>query len=230
MKTLQLKTIAVITTSLLMAFTSSHVQADDSVSANVALSTEYVWRGVSQSLEDPAISGGLDWAPNDNWYLGTWGSNVDFGSVEHLELDLYGGWTTELSNGLGIDIGFIQYMYFDDSNDIDFLELNAGLSHSGFSGTVSYDPDSKWTYLDFAYAYELSNGIGLSAHIGNYDLDDLGDYTDYSIGASASYAGLDFGLTYHDTDQKLTDQLIGGDSAFHDLFKGRVVLSVGRSF
>ncbi|MBT8141402.1 MAG: hypothetical protein HKN88_00385 [Gammaproteobacteria bacterium] len=210
--------LTTLASSMLISATTL-VADDDPISANVAISTDYVWRGVSQTLENPAISGGFDFAPTDNWYVGVWGSNVDFGDVENMEFDIYAGWTTELDNGLGIDIGFIQYLYFDSAGDVDFNEFYAGLSHSGFSGTISYDGDSKWTYYDLGYEYELANGVGLAAHIGNYDLDSAGDYTDYSLGVSASLAGLDYALTYHDTD---IDNLAEGD--------GRVVLTIGKSF
>jgi len=222
MKTTQIKKTALtlIASSLLVStgFTSVYAE-DDSVSANVSIATDYVWRGFSQTLENPAVSGGFDWAPTDNWYVGTWASNVDYGDLANLELDVYGGWATELESGLGIDLGFIQYVYFDHAADYDFNEIYAGLSHSGFSGKLSYDTDNKNTYIEAGYDYELSNGISIGAHIGNYDFDLGGDYTDYSIGVSGSYAGLDYGLTFYDTD---VDAVAEAD--------GRVVLSIGKSF
>ena len=220
--------ISLAISSLLFASSFTSVHADDPVTGNVSLATDYVWRGISQTLENPAIQGGFDWAPSDNWYIGTWGSNVDFGGVENIEMDIYGGWTTELDSGLGIDIGFIQYLYFDDAADVDFNEIYAGLSYSGVSGMVSYDIDNKSTYLDLGYEYELTNGVTFGAHVGNYSFDGGGDYTDYSLGFGASFAGLDYGLNYYDTDISLADA--GGDSDLLDLAEGRVVLSISRSF
>jgi uncharacterized protein (TIGR02001 family) len=221
-------TLFLLINSLLLTISTTSMHAeDDPVTGNVTLATDYVWRGISQTLEDPAIQGGFDWAPDDNWYVGVWGSNVDFAGPEHMELDVYGGWATELSSGLGIDIGFIQYLYFDDTADVDFNEIYAGLSHSGFSGTLSYDTDNKNTYLDAGYEYEFANGLTASAHVGNYDFDLGGGYTDYSIGLAASFAGLDYGLTYYDTDISLAE---AGDLDTLALTDGRVVLSIGRSF
>lgn len=188
------------------------------VEGNVTLATDYVWRGISQTDENPAIQGGLDWSNDGGFYLGTWGSNVDFGDVENMELDFYGGWTTEFASGLGLDLGFIQYLYFDDAGDVDFNEIYAGLSYADFSGKLSYDIDNESTYLEVGYDTELANDFGLGLHVGNYSFDGGGDYTDYSISLSKSYSGLDFGLAYYDTD-------ISGV----DVADGRVVFSVGKA-
>lgn len=233
---MQKKLLGALATTLLV----STIAAEDSISANMALATDYVWRGYSQTLENPAIQGGLDWSSESGWYVGTWGSNVDFGDAANLELDLYGGWGTELSNGVGIDLGFIQYLYYDTDADLDFNEIYAGVSYSGISATVSYDPDNKNSYIDLGYEYEFANGIGLGLHVGSYAIDEASiddngteldltddlitfdDYTDYSITFSKSYAGLDFGLGYYDTSTDLDVEDKNTD--------GRVVFSVGKSF
>jgi len=82
--------------------------AQAQVSANVAIQTDYVWRGISQNQEDPSIQGGFDYAHDSGFYAGVWGASVDFGGAESTEFDVYGGWGTELENGLGIDIGVIE--------------------------------------------------------------------------------------------------------------------------
>ena len=94
------------------------------VSANVALTTDYVWRGVSQNLEDPAIQGGFDYAHDSGFYIGIWGSSVDFQGPESTELDIYGGWSTEFENGVGFDVGFIEYTYHGDDGASDANLLN----------------------------------------------------------------------------------------------------------
>jgi len=200
-------------------FLVSSVTANEPISANLTLTTDYVWRGISQTAETPAIQGGLDWANDNGFYIGTWGSNVDFASVENLELDVYAGWSTELSSGLGLDLGFIQYLYYDSDNDVDFNEIYAGLNYADFSGKVSYDTDNKNTYMEIAYATDLANNFGVGVHIGHYDFDASADYTDYSLSISKAYAGLDFGLAYYATD---IDNINIADD--------RVVFSIGKSF
>merc|ERR1711916_136809 len=101
-----------------------------SVSGNVAISTDYVWRGITQSNEDMAISGGFDLEAG-NFYAGTWASNVDFedSSDTNIELDFYGGFTGDLSESVSWDVGMIYYTYPDaDDLDYDFLEIYGGLS------------------------------------------------------------------------------------------------------
>ena len=58
--------------------TAGTAMAEGEWSGNVAMTSDYTWRGVSQSNEDPAIQGGFDYA-NGLFYAGTWASNVDFG-------------------------------------------------------------------------------------------------------------------------------------------------------
>jgi len=69
------------------------------IEANVSLATDYVFRGFSQTNEDPAISGGFDYGFDGGFYLGIWGSNVNFGedSNTSTEIDLYGGYAFDVS-------------------------------------------------------------------------------------------------------------------------------------
>src|SRR5690554_1963715 len=84
--------------------------AETSVSGNVALTSNYVWRGVQQSSGNPAIQGGFD-LESDMFYAGVWGSSVEFdGAVASSELDLYAGFTPSLGP-LSLDLGVISYFY-----------------------------------------------------------------------------------------------------------------------
>ncbi|MEL6414140.1 MAG: TorF family putative porin, partial [Pseudomonadota bacterium] len=106
------------------AFTAPTALAEGEFSGNVALTTDYVWRGVSQNSENPAVQGGFDYA-NGAFYAGTWASIVDFGGA-NMELDLYGGFAGETEGGLSWDVGVIGYVY-PDADDLDFLEVYGGL-------------------------------------------------------------------------------------------------------
>src|SRR5690606_38862768 len=63
-------------------------------STNVSLATDYVYRGISQTDEEPAVQGGLDWEHETGLYLGIWASNIDLNDDDeaHVEIDYYGGW------------------------------------------------------------------------------------------------------------------------------------------
>ena len=165
-------------------------------SANVAITSDYVWRGVSQTDSNPAIQGGFDLEHESGFSLGTWGSNVA-GSA-NAEFDIYGAYAMDLE-GINFSVGFIVYTYSDDSS-LDFEEGNIGASYGPFSAMISHDFDNDNTYIEAAYDYEITDSILLSAHMGEYSFDNDGDYTDWSISASTEYNGFGFSLAYIDTD------------------------------
>tara|TARA_A100001201_G_C4058371_1_gene191902 strand:- start:176 stop:943 length:768 start_codon:yes stop_codon:yes gene_type:complete len=137
-------------------------------SANVALTTDYVFRGESQSNEAGAIQGGFD-ATYKMFYAGVWASSVDFGDDTGYELDLYGGIKHKFG-GVEADLGVIYYAYPDasDNNDQDYLEVKFGLSgdltsNIGLSGTVYYS-DDYYNQQGEAFIYEG----GISIKLGTY--------------------------------------------------------------
>ncbi|HIL91457.1 MAG TPA: hypothetical protein EYG50_01690, partial [Cycloclasticus sp.] len=80
------------------------------LSGNVALTTDYVWRGVSQTDGAPAIQGGFDADLGNGLYAGVWASNVDFGSDASSEVDVYAGWAGQVA-GFDLDVGVLHYAY-----------------------------------------------------------------------------------------------------------------------
>lgn len=196
-------------------------------SANVAMTTDYVWRGISQTMEDPAIQGGFDINHASGFYLGTWGSNVryadrgDTSDGSHLEIDAYAGFGNELANGVGYDFGYLHYFY-PGMDDADTGEIYLGLSFKGFGATYFYNPDNEGShYIELGYEYGLPNDFTLGATVGYYkpEENDDGDYTNYKLSLGKSWSGFDFALDYTDTD--LDDD---------DLADGRVVFTIGKSF
>jgi uncharacterized protein (TIGR02001 family) len=202
-----------------MFATSSAVMAEESaweVSGNVALSSEYVWRGVGQSASDPAISGGFDLGHESGFYIGTWASNVDFGASDaSIEIDYYGGFGGEIGDsGVSYDVGVLYYDYPSASDeDLDFTELYGFVGYGIFSAGVSYTIDADDDTLDDSMYYQLDAGydvgmVSLAAGIGYYDYDDdnnWDDYVNWYLGASTDYAGVTFDITYHDVDESDSD-------------------------
>ena len=186
------------------------------VSANVALTTDYVWRGVSQNLEDPAIQGGFDYAHDSGFYIGIWGSSVDFQGPESTELDIYGGWSTEFENGVGFDVGFIEYTYHGDdgASDANFTEYYAGLSYAGF-GLTYYAGDEGDDNIELTYGYDFGSGVSIGATYADFDT-----YEYFQVGVSGEVGGVGLDLSYWDT----TD--LDGD----DLADGRVVFTISKEF
>jgi uncharacterized protein (TIGR02001 family) len=129
-----------------------------SFSANAALATQYVFRGFSQTAEEPAIQGGFD-ATCGMFYAGVWASNLDWGAglggndVANIEMDWYAGFKPKTGH-ITWDIGLIYYSY-PGSQDLivgrnnDYLELKVGASgeiwKDGTLGvTVFYSPDYQY--------------------------------------------------------------------------------------
>ena len=205
------------------AFTAPTALAEGEFSGNVALTTDYVWRGVSQNSENPAVQGGFDYA-NGAFYAGTWASIVDFGGA-NMELDLYGGFAGETDAGLGWDVGVIGYLY-PDADDLDFVEFYGGLSGTlgvvVLGGTVFLNPDDETVYVDFSAGFAATETLGFDASVGSWvDGGDgfIEEYTNYSLGATLATEYVDFDLRFWGTDAD--EQGDNGDE--------RVVLTVSRS-
>ena len=162
--------------------------------SNVALSNDYVWRGMSQTSEEPAISGGFDIAGDSGLYFGTWASNVEFGDGAALELDWYAGYANELENGFSYDIGYLAYTY-PGEDSLDFEEIYLGLGYSYFGYTFSSGQDGAPDNSEISVAL---GDTGLGFTYGDYD--DYGEYTLISYDLPVSIAGLSVSLAFSDLD------------------------------
>jgi len=192
-----------------LAVTVAHAEMSDiGVSANMALTTNYVWRGMSQTSNAPAIQGGIDLDYN-GFYLGTWGSNVNFASS--LELDIYAGYAGEIE-GFNYDIGAIECTYPNDTeaNNIAEVYLGLGYDFDGFGFGAKYymgvstndiDPDDAWEITATA---ELPAGFSMDGLYGDYDT--LGSY--YLVGLNKSYDKFDFTLAYTGNDETDEDNVV----------------------
>ena len=143
------------------------------LSANIGLTSNYVFRGISQTGGEPAIQGGFDYSHRSGFYLGTWGSNVgwltefqgyDSGS---MELDLYGGYRNAIGP-VSYDVGAIRYMYPGSKNNTD----PANTTLPGAWTSEAY-VSAGWKWFTAKYSYYLSDsvfGVGPNAN-GSYYLD-----------------------------------------------------------
>ncbi|MBU3725565.1 MAG: hypothetical protein FGM18_08660 [Burkholderiaceae bacterium] len=122
-------------------------EPDFTISGNFGLTSDYRFRGVSQSDKKPAIQGGVDFAHKLGFYLGNWNSSVaDFASPygSGIEMDFYGGFKTEIV-GISLDLGTIYYYYpgaqtsdTDTKNTVNTNELYLGLGWGPISLKTSY--------------------------------------------------------------------------------------------
>jgi uncharacterized protein (TIGR02001 family) len=130
--------------------------ADAGLSGNFSVTSDYRFRGVSQSNLKPAVQGGIDYNFSNGFYVGNWNSSVsDWTSANGagLEMDFYGGFATELG-GLGLDIGAIYYYYPgqkgnlpDTKNTANTQEIYLGLSYGPVSFTTSYTLSKRYFTL-----------------------------------------------------------------------------------
>lgn len=201
----------------MLAAAPAMAQGAPTVSGNVALTTDYRFRGVTFSGNEPAIQGGIDLAWDQGFYVGTWASSIqNFSSNDEIELDLYGGYAGEFGNGLGYDIGVIAYTYPGTSNFSDTWYPEIYASVSGSAGIASwtvggaYTPDTDNVATDNWYVY-LDGEVPLGdspffamAHVG-YEDGFFADKIDYSAGLGVSAAGLDFSVAYVGFDADLVD-------------------------
>ena len=235
-KTLSVMCLAatpVLATSSAMAWESS--DGAHSVTANVLVGSDYVFRGISQTDNNPTIQGGLDYQHASGVYLGTWASNVDFGSDDDAssEFNLYGGFASEFGEtGIGYDIGALRYYYSGTGGSADFNEVYGSLSYSYFSFGIAHSGNflnsgKDGTYYNLGFEYGLPYEITLTAAIGYQNMDsDIGEsYKDYLIGVSKTFADLDFAITWTDTDSDGED--FAGDK---DLADNIFTFSVSKTF
>ena len=201
----------------------STAAAEVTFSGNVALTTDYVYRGISQTDEGAAIQGGFDLEHSSGFYAGVWASNLDFSTSttsdnSDIEIDYYAGVGGEFSNKIGWDLGAIYYSYPDssdaDDGDYDFTEVYGSLSYdfgpAAVTGGLAYSGDFFGSTGDSLYTsvdvdIPLPSDFALGLHYGNQDIDDSDDYNDWKIGLSKSLAGFDFALDYTDTDINNSD-------------------------
>lgn len=204
-----------------VAGTAGAAHAETTVSGNVAFTTDYVWRGISQSGNDFAVQGGADLGI-DQFYVGTWASSVDFGTGgSNTELDLYAGWKPT-TGPVSWDFGAIGYFYSgstDAGGDLDFYELKGVGSFAPFgdslpltlTGSVYYTPDfstfvnasgddATGLYGEVKASWAFSDAFTLSGSYGNQDVEDNGSYENYKIDGAYSAYGFGFDLAYTTTE------------------------------
>ncbi|WP_324780093.1 TorF family putative porin [Thiobacillus sedimenti] len=189
------------------------------LTANVGLTSNYVFRGISQTQGEPAIQGGLDYSHASGFYLGTWGSNVgwltDFQGYKSgsMELDIYGGYRNAIGP-VSYDVGAIRYMYPGSKNNTDpanttlpgawTSEAYASVGWKWFTAKYSYylsdsvfgvGPNANGSgYLDLSASLPVADtGLTLGAHWGSFNFK---NDTTYSPAVTPDYKDWKVSATY----------------------------------
>jgi uncharacterized protein (TIGR02001 family) len=210
--------------------------------------SDYDFRGITQTGQDPALQASLDYAHDSGWYIGAWASNIDFGVDEaatgiddpNIEVDFYTGFTKTLDSGFNYDVGGVFYDY-PQEDTFNYFELYAGVGfavESGLSvkGKLFYSPDfggdatdgdTPAQYLSGDLTMPLPAKFSITAHVG-YSFGDYWDgdfyppgteYFDYSVGVGYTAGKFNLALKYIDgSDLPDCDDAPPGTCANNDLF------------
>jgi uncharacterized protein (TIGR02001 family) len=209
------------------------------LTGSVTLVSDYRFRGFSQTSQDAAVQGGITATTSSGFYLGTWASSISFAG--NTEIDLFAGYAKEVLPGLTADVGVLYYLYpKHGGGDTDFFEPYVNLTLAAGPATIKGGINYAWAqdalkvgasnksavYFHLEPSIAIPNTpIGLNAHLGYSESDAFpggadGKVWDYSFGATATWKSLTFGISYVDTDEKLSPR--GAD--------GAVVFSLGAAF
>ncbi|WP_158881028.1 TorF family putative porin [Rhodanobacter sp. L36] len=234
---------------------STPCQADDApaskVIGSVSIVNDYLFRGLSQTNQKPAVQPGIEYDHASGWYVGAWGSNVSWLSdvstsevpvSSSVELDFYTGYRGSFNADWSYDVGLYEY-YYPGSYPAGFTrpyttEAYASLGFKGitlkyshaFSNLFGFADSKNSDYLDLSYNYEFSPSWTLNAHVGHQDVSNNPGfaYYDWKLGVTKAFAsGYSIALGYYDTNAARS-----GYTNRFDHYVGRAtgVLSLAKSF
>ena len=184
-----MKSIKIALTSMFLVI-SSYASAVE-ISSNVGLSSDYIWRGMTQTNGDISVNGGFDLSTDMGFYIGTWASNADMVSTDatgavtakaSMELDIYLGFSGEMAENMTYDVGYISVIY--PGNDaLDFEEAYVGFNIYGLSILYSDGQNDGPSYSEIGYSVDAGPG---SFNISYGEYEDTGDNTlvgyDWGVG------------------------------------------------
>ena len=232
------------------ALIACSTQTPAEFSGTVTLATDYVFRGISNTDEDPAIQGSMDYEHDSGWYAGIWASNVKFRenadvdavdtvAEATIEIDYYAGFASEFGNGISWDIGanLVTYPGSESALNYDYWEAMGALGYAfeevalepEIVGEVYYSPDYFGNSGDATYVNAMLNltlpsdfGLNFSAGRQQFKEDSSFDYNDWKAGITKSIAGFELELAYFDTN------LSKSECDDEDICSSRVVFSITR--
>ena len=228
-------------------FTAAHAQ----VSGNLGLTSDYRFRGISQSQNAPAVQGGVDYNHSSGLYIGNWNSSVSsqvYTNGAGVESDLYAGWKKDIYKGLTLDVGSYNYFYpratttANTGSNFDTYEGFIGLGYgplsakysrtlgNGYFGTANARGTSYYQ-IDANYPIAGSQ-ISLLAHAGHTNVANSSnlDYSDYNFGVGYNLQGWDLAAKYYTNGDKTSTFNTANTVNGQKLYKNAAVFSVSKSF
>ncbi|HOB13820.1 MAG TPA: TorF family putative porin [Novosphingobium sp.] len=199
------------------------------VSASLTGSTNYEWRGVSQSDNHAAVFASVS-ASYKGFYAGAGTENVDFAGINQ-EYDLWAGYTLPVGP-VKLDVGVVRYGYVDAPANIDTTEIKGAitvpLGKASLTGSVYhtwdyFGTDADATYYEAALSMPVNDKLSVSGAFGHQTVNSLFNYNTWNLGASYTvFKGASIDVRYHDTDDS--------GALFGNLGKARLVGSFTLSF
>lgn len=203
---------------------------DNEVSYNIALTNDYRFRGISQTLFDPAVQGGADYTNNPTGlYAGTWLSNIkwvkDGGGNGNVEWDVYGGKRGEIVKDVSYDVGGLAYIYpsnnlHPDANTFEIYgQVGYGPVYLKYSDSLTNAfgmPNSKNSgYLDAGFNYDAYEGYTLNLHAGHQTFKNNSQYsyTDYKVGVTKDFGVVSVALAVIKADTSAITSAAGQNLA-----------------
>ncbi len=193
---------------------------------NLSLTSDYVFRGITQTNFGPAVQGGLDYSFGDSGFaVGTWASNVDFNDSDgpNIELDTYVGWSKAVGEGFNLSLSLVRYNYFGSSNgygDVDYNEFIAkGTLNEAITFTYAYannyaNAGFSSSYVNIGGTWAVGNDFSVNAGVGHTKFSDgNGTYNDFNVGISRQFGPVKAALNYYDATGNVIDGLYGSHSA-----------------
>jgi uncharacterized protein (TIGR02001 family) len=182
---------AAISAAALFATSASFAQ----LTGNVSVTNNYIWRGLTQTMNEAAVQGGVDWAHESGLYVGTWVSNVSYDSDDaySYEHDMYFGFAG--GEDVTYNVGYLYYNY-DENAGFDFGETFLKLGFGNFLAQAYFltnaEPDEgpgqdfsafDTYYLSGDYSIPLASGATIGLHLGYHN----GDFAEAFNGVTESY-------------------------------------------
>ena len=229
---------------ILALLSAGLVQAQ--VTTNLGATSDYRFRGISQTQNAPALQGGIDYADKSGVYIGNWNSSVSsqlYTNGSGLESDLYAGYKKEVA-GVSLDVGSYNYFYpraSVGSTNYNTKEVYVGAAKGPISVKVSQSlgdyfatSNSKGTkYYQADVTYPIAGTkASVLAHAGKTDIanNTTLDYTDYNFGVGYNIAGFDVSAKYYTNSNKTTTFQTANTLNGQKLYKNAAVLSVSKTF
>lgn len=234
--------------ALLPMLAAGQAPAASPVTGNISLVSDYRFRGLTQTFEEPALQGGFDYAHPSGFYAGNWNSSISdtFFAGSPLEMDFYAGYKPTFGD-ITLDLGILYY-YYPGSNApapisgrIDNTELYAGATWKWLSAKYFHAvsdffgvPDTKGSnYIDLTASFTFGAGWGVVGHIGHQKVKNASalDYTDYKIGVTKDIRGWVLGAALVDTDAEDAGYTFtSGGGKTMNVGDSTVVFSVSKTF